>query len=609
MLFEEMNRKTWEAYEKSRKLYNEHPKLYWLKLLFLLAQSFFVLSLILGMLTLLILWIIKEPFSKNIKIWLFLIVNAIVTVYIYFIILTSYPWKGMLYLKKRDYPELYRSINWVAHILKARKIHRIYLSSDFNAAVASTFTFVPGLRRNVLILGYPLLCAMSSKALLGCLAHEFGHLAGNHLSWSGIFFRLNAFWAAFQLGIFTWAFSFWRNRFLKSLNWTLHPVYYKQEIEADRHVVDKFGADYAADFLLQLELKKDILENDATIKQRILSEDFRTIDFAGAIWNLLQKPLERENCESGITKAMKYISPIFDEHPSFRERLAMTGIKDFTPHLMKEPDALKKLVGDSPKFFDSVNDYYRQNEKFYTEIRAQHDMNMQILENFDISADYTKEDCIKYLSALGNLLRKEELDAFLDRSCGRFPDTPDLKCLKLLNCLEKSEAEQYRSAIMAELEAIAIQNPMLIYLVNDTLLLYYLEHGENEKIKVFFDLRDGAIAKNNKKLNARLSEKDVLVPFPLNETQRQDMIVLFSKMKMIRCAYAVERRLDNLAIGMKYLVIRLRAFTLSNPAEIIAELQGVFPDYRPEIAKAEFCKKVLDEIPGACIYDRKKAKA
>lgn len=608
MLFEEMNRKTWEAYENSRKLYNEHPRLYWLKLLFLLLQSLLVLSLILGMITLLILWIVKEPFSKNLRIWIFLIINALITLYAYFLILTSYPWKGMLYLKKSDYPELYRSINWVAHILRAPKIHRIYLSTDFNAAVASSFTFVPGLRRNVLILGYPLLCALSSKALLGCLAHEFGHLSRNHLSWSGIFFRVSAFWAAFQLGIFTWIFSFWRNRFLKSLNWTLHPVYYQQEIEADRHVVEKFGSDYAADFLLQLELKKDILPLDTTINRRILTEDFKTIDFACAIRDLMQAPLERKNCESGIAKAMKSLTPVFDEHPSFRDRIAMTGVTDFIPHLLKESDALKKLVGDSPAFFDAVNAYYRGNEEFFKALRSIHEMNEEILKDFDINADYSLDECTKYIAALEGLSRKEEQDIFLNRSCERFPDAADLRCIKLLNTLERLEDDKERTAIMNELEAFAIENPMLIYMINDALLPYYLERGENEKIKAFFDLRDGATTENNKKLNTKLSEKDILVPFTINEDLKKEMIILFATMKMIRCVYAVERRFDNLAIGAKYLVIRLKRFSLCNPSETLEQLQEIFTDYKLEIAKEDFCKNVLDGISGACIYDRKKAK-
>lgn len=606
MFLSEVDRKIWEAYEHARELFDRHPGRYRVKLISLLLQAVVVLGLVVGIIVLLLYWALRKPLSSDsFRILIFLGINVIWPIVGYIIIIYQRPWRGMLLLDRKNYPTLYRRVNWIARVLKAPPIHRIYVSTEFNAAVGAEFVFIPGLQRNVLMLGYPLLCATSSRALLGCLAHEFGHLAGNHLSWRGIFYRITIFWQTFQLGIFTWIFHFWRVRFLQSLEYTLHPLYYQHEIDADRNIIARLGADYAAECLLQLELKGRIFCEDRSFLVRIVTTGESVVDYAGGIRELLHKPLTGEEYDRLISKVTSAMPPIFDEHPGMRYRLALTGVTDWAPYAMRQPDALEKLLGNAPDFFAKVNNLYAADVgAALAEFRDEYQRDLKLIENYDPAFNYSQEECIKLIGALSNLGRQAERNALLTNSCRRFPAALDLQCMRLVDELNASTSDAVKATLIDQLERFIRQSPMLIYLVNDELLSYYLEHGESEKIKDFFDLRDCLAVQNTNRIVAALSPDDNLIPLDLTESKKAKIITVFSRIKMVRRLYAVTRRYDDLVVGTDFLVIEQRRFHLCDPNEELQDLQEQFPEYTVVIVANKLFLQHLVAMPGSCIWDR-----
>ena len=166
MILEEINRKAWERYEQIAVFRQKHPHLHLAGLWFLILLSFGMAFLVIGGIVWIMLRVCAAPGTGIV-----LLVNAVFTITFYLAALRDRPWKQMMKLEPRDYPELYRKVNWIACRMKAPKIHRIYLSAEFNASVGSMFTFVPGLRTNVLMIGYPLLCSLISKGVIAVLAH------------------------------------------------------------------------------------------------------------------------------------------------------------------------------------------------------------------------------------------------------------------------------------------------------------------------------------------------------------------------------------------------------------------------------------------------------
>ena len=147
MLLGDINRRRYEQYERGVEFYRRHPLGYKCKLGFLLFQSLAMALLLGGIIVLLCLLIAENP-SRHVKLAVFLAVNVILSGWLFRQAIRDRPWQGMRFLPPDVYPGFYRKVNRIARIMGAPKIHRIYLSLEFNAAVTCEWMFIPQLRRN-----------------------------------------------------------------------------------------------------------------------------------------------------------------------------------------------------------------------------------------------------------------------------------------------------------------------------------------------------------------------------------------------------------------------------------------------------------------------------
>jgi Zn-dependent protease with chaperone function len=78
-----------------------------------------------------------------------------------------------------DAPWLSSTLDLIRLELKGPKIHRVLLTGDFKAFIARVpRAGIFGWHRNYLVLGLPLLQALSTRQMLAVLAHEYSHLPG-----------------------------------------------------------------------------------------------------------------------------------------------------------------------------------------------------------------------------------------------------------------------------------------------------------------------------------------------------------------------------------------------------------------------------------------------
>ena len=84
-------------------------------------------------------------------------------------------------LTKDEYPKLFDLIEEVRSKIKGPTIHEVVLDSKMNAAVMQRpmFGFF-GWNKNYLLLGLPLMQAVSEDQFRSILGHEMGHLADKH---------------------------------------------------------------------------------------------------------------------------------------------------------------------------------------------------------------------------------------------------------------------------------------------------------------------------------------------------------------------------------------------------------------------------------------------
>ncbi len=97
---------------------------------------------------------------------------------------------------KRDAPQFFAMIETLGRSLGAPRFHHVLMTDDFNAGVVQ----VPrlgafGWYRNYLLIGLPLVKALSSEQFKSVLAHEFGHLAKGHGRLSNWIYRQRLRWS------------------------------------------------------------------------------------------------------------------------------------------------------------------------------------------------------------------------------------------------------------------------------------------------------------------------------------------------------------------------------------------------------------------------------
>ena len=92
-------------------------------------------------------------------------------------------------------PELFVVIDDISRALDLPRIHEVLLTDEFNAGMAQSPRLgVLGWQRNSLLLGVPLLLALSPQEMRAVIAHEAGHLSGNHSRFNAWIYRVRISW-------------------------------------------------------------------------------------------------------------------------------------------------------------------------------------------------------------------------------------------------------------------------------------------------------------------------------------------------------------------------------------------------------------------------------
>lgn len=82
---------------------------------------------------------------------------------------------------RTDAPQLFRLLDALRVRLKSAAIHDVLVTPEFNAGIAQVARLgIFGWHRNYLILGLPLMKALTVEQFKSVLAHELGHLSEGH---------------------------------------------------------------------------------------------------------------------------------------------------------------------------------------------------------------------------------------------------------------------------------------------------------------------------------------------------------------------------------------------------------------------------------------------
>src|SRR5688572_22994253 len=327
---------------------------------FLLAMGgylyiFFVLAAIVALFLLLFGWVrISGAMFKLVLPLLALGLTALRALWV------RWPDPEGIQLSPSQAPRLFAEVEAIRKKLDAPKVHNIYLDDRFNAAMEQRPKLgVFGWPQGTMYVGLPLMLALSSDEFRAVLAHEMGHLSGNHGRMTGWIYRIRITWMQL-LGIleaegrwgavvFTRFFS-WYAPFLNAYSFVLARA---QEYEADQHAAEVAGRETTARALMAVDVRGRFLD-DGFWRKVWKSANDSPVPPANLYVQqtaALREPFHEGDVRRWIRQSLAVKTGYVDTHPSLADRVRALGVEipeaDWVSRInaVTPPSAAEEMLG------------------------------------------------------------------------------------------------------------------------------------------------------------------------------------------------------------------------------------------------------------------------
>jgi Zn-dependent protease with chaperone function len=238
-------------------------------------------------------------------------------------------------MRPADAPRLFDLVNKIRRATNGPEVHKLLLTGDLNAGIVQRPRLgMLGWQENYLLIGLPLLHALSLQEFRAILAHEFGHLSGNHSRFAGWIYRVRQTWIQILekvqhnqrrgVEVIFEKFFNWYAPYFSAYSFVLARV---QEYDADRCAVKLSSKQMAAQALINMELKSCVIE------QKFLPDLFKKADdepdppkdaFTRML-AALAEPIAEDQRKLWFAQCLMKRHNYDDTHPALVDRLAALG--------------------------------------------------------------------------------------------------------------------------------------------------------------------------------------------------------------------------------------------------------------------------------------------
>lgn len=356
-------------------------------------------------------------------------------------------------LTRKEYPELFAELDVLSKQLKSLKIHEVLLDSRLNAAIVQHPRLgVLGWHKNYLILGYQLMLMLSPEEMRSVLAHEFGHLSGNHSRFNGWIYRVRHTWervmAAFDEN------ESWSGRLLgKFFDWYTpkfdaysFALARRNEYEADAISAGLTTPETASRALVNVHamapyIDKSYWENYFHDADRY--EKPPHAPFAGLGEFIKTRPLGREEMLKRIKEEMQVETKYADTHPSLKDRV---DALDAVPQLPVPPkqnaaeawlgERNQKIMNDfDQRWLHDNAESWKSRFEYVTHARSKISEYKQAN-----SADLSDEDLWNYAYWTNEFEGSDAALPLFRRYQERYPNDPDPAFFIGMTLLDRGDA-------------------------------------------------------------------------------------------------------------------------------------------------------------------------
>ncbi|WP_066315826.1 M48 family metallopeptidase [Bacillus sp. FJAT-29814] len=408
----------------------KNPESYRFKVLLLTALGYgyilFFLALVLFLLTISVLYLADGHFTFG-----SLKVLAITGALSFFIIKSLFVKMSLpegYYLKENEAPELEKAISNISKKLKTPKIHAIVLDDDFNAAVLQHHKFgLFGPKKNILLIGIPLMSGLTREQFTSVLAHELAHISHSDTSFGAMIYRVRMTWANLmtslekneQFGTFL---------FRKFIKW-FYPRYSAHTFVMARQ--QEYAADAASAKVTSPETVRDTLCAISIGAQYYYEDYFEELFEEGSKTSVVPKPysqffnksqkLDPAVAEAFLKNELAMASSVVDTHPCLTDRLKAVGMKSIIPqigesavdHFFANPDSILQQFNQS--WFERNGERWEEQIASYNEAKNR----LHELENskeLDLRSKFEKAMLTR------NLVGYEPATVLLEEIISEYPD-------------------------------------------------------------------------------------------------------------------------------------------------------------------------------------------
>lgn len=258
---------------------------------------------------------------------------------------------------------LWQATSNVGAALDAPGIDRVVVTDDVNAAVAQIPRLgLLGWTRSYLILGLPLMRALSPLEFRAVLAHELAHLSRKHGRYGAWVYRTRARWAQIlasleaRQSIFLWILAPLFLWLVPRFDRASLAASRAHEFEADAAAAEIAGADALADALVAATVAAPAADEYwESVWQRVTSEPEPPRDAPTELGRSMTMSRLHPLAEIWIETALDGPADAYDSHPSLAERLDALG--EDAPDVVRRrraPNvtAADELLGDLASLLD-----------------------------------------------------------------------------------------------------------------------------------------------------------------------------------------------------------------------------------------------------------------
>lgn len=402
-------------------------------------------------------------------------------------------------LEAAEFPYLFERIESIRKDLDGPRVHEVLLTDELNAAIVGVPRLgILGWYKNYLILGLPLMAALTPDEFDAVVGHEMGHLSGDHGRIGGWVYRVRKTWMQLAENINGESGSFVFRRFF---NWYIPYFNAYSFVLARSHEyhADDAGAQVTSNetmgrALSRIEVVSEHLKEEfwPSIAEANREDDAPPADFFDAMRHSMQSSVGVEGSTTYLHNALGRRVGLSDTHPGLAQRLDALGVEATVPGPLHETAGERYLEGEFDRLLEVYSEHWYERVEGQWKLRHEELVRgAQRLEELDEiieSGESLDEELWEYAGLIEEQKGSDAVVPILQEMCDDITDEVELSLVEFH--MGRILLEEPDPAGIEHLERAMDLNEHLTTAACEMIIGYHFEHGVRSDAQRWLDRVD-----------------------------------------------------------------------------------------------------------------------